>query len=116
MKSTEETRALAQEVLDYIHAHPEQHDQGSTGMCGTTMCIAGTAAFLEWGVNAERVVYDEYGGMTEACGPLLGLEPDEAEFLFFEMMDEEGAVQLLKQVIVGEPLSIPSDYYSGDSG
>lgn len=36
-------------VLDFIRAHPEQHDQAMWGRrtsCGTTMCFAGTATHL----------------------------------------------------------------------
>lgn len=104
MNSTEETRARAQGVLDYIHAHPETHNQSSTSMCGTYMCIAGTAAWLEWGMRAEDIVYGNWdkSGMSEVCGPLLGLDLDEAEDLFFDTMDEEAAVQKLKHIVVGE--------------
>ena len=106
---TPETQARAQAVFDYIHAHPEQHDQGSISACGTSMCIAGTAAWLEWGAEAHNHI-SERGGLRDACGPLLGLSATEAEYLFFETMDEERAVQLLKHAVVGEPLPIPDDY------
>lgn len=36
-------------VMDYIEAHPEEHDQDSLGIktkCGTTMCFAGLAVYL----------------------------------------------------------------------
>lgn len=50
MRTLEQQAALGRRVLDYIAAHPEQHDQTSFGektACGTTMCIAGTACFLD---------------------------------------------------------------------
>lgn len=80
MRVTDETKANAQAVLDYILAHPEKHSQRhvvglmdsswnffllpSSGesvedivlteenFCGTTMCIAGTVIFLNQGIDA----------------------------------------------------------------
>src|ERR1044072_1672642 len=38
---------LAYEVLDYIEAHPEKHDQATYfNSCGTTACFAGWASLL----------------------------------------------------------------------
>jgi len=117
MQSTEATRALAQRVLDFIHEHPEHHDQGSIDMngpqCGTTMCIAGTAAWLTWGDKSGDIIYTGTGapvGLIKV-GSLLGLSHNEAEDLFFNTSDNEKAVQKLKHIIVGEPFELNVDLY-----
>lgn len=112
MESTEETRALAQKTLDYIHSNPEGHDQrdffpdadATTGSCGTTMCIAGTALAIKHNFNFNRIrevaIYHprSYEG---AGGDALGLNEDEAQAIFYDM-DNERALQKLKKVVVGE--------------
>lgn len=106
MFTTEETRATAQAVLDYIHEHPEKHNQldffGVNG-CGTTMCIAGTVLFLEYGVStSNQAGAISTGSYSDMAGPLLGLEnDDETDWLFYEM-DNELAIQKLKHLVVGE--------------
>ncbi len=52
---------LAEEVLSYIHDHPEEHDQNQWGertACGTSMCFAGHAALLAFG--AENIAWTRY--------------------------------------------------------
>jgi hypothetical protein len=112
MQSTEQTRARAQEVLDYIHEHPERHDQNhwikdpdSTG-CGTSMCVAGTATWLEHGSKAIHLDSE-----IEAS-KLFGLSYWECQVLFYDM-DKERAVQKLKKVVVGEEFS-KEDFYTQD--
>lgn len=110
MESTEETRARAQAVLDYIHDNPERHEQGDwcstkdspDNMCGTTMCIAGTALFLHHG--SLQWYFDGMGNFSERAGELLGLDWIERDVLFYQMNNEK-AVQLLKKVVVGEDFS-----------
>ncbi len=105
MHSTPQTRAHAQDVLDYITAHPEKHNQSKftylvdreTG-CGTTMCVAGTSNWLMHGKEAMNFLDQD-----EAI-EFLGLGYDEAEVLFYEM-SEERAVQKLKKIVVGEEFS-----------
>lgn len=107
MNITPETQAMAQRVLDYIHEHPEQHDQkqffGASYDCGTTMCIAGTALFLEYGIQSDSAFYQRDFGLTftDVAGPLLGLDENEADDLFYKM-DNEIAVQMLKCIIAGD--------------
>lgn len=98
MISTPETRAHAQDILDYIAAHPEEHSQADwvrggfvpsdatpeTG-CGTTMCIAGTSIFLKQGpnvLNNPQEYYSELGRKN------LGLTYEEKEILFFLVTDD----------------------------
>jgi hypothetical protein len=114
MKSTEQTRALAQQVLDFIHDNPERHDQESwndgpldQNGCGTAMCIAGTANALFHGVDAIN-----YIAGVEAV-KLLGLD-HEASVIFYEM-DNDRAIQKLKKIIVGEEFS-KEDFYTDEDG
>ena len=107
MKSTENTRELAQRVLDYIHEHPENHDQKSIQSCGTNMCIAGTTAFILYGHEADVILWSGYTndqghrGLEKMATPL-GLSDLEMRDLFYGTMNNEQAVQKLKHVIVGE--------------
>lgn len=70
---TTPNRQHAQDILDYIKAHPEEHEQYSwvqdpndispsaspeTG-CGTTMCLAGTSVFLTEGPRGLKKIYTE---------------------------------------------------------
>lgn len=100
---TEETMAAAQAVVDYIIEHPEQHDQRffvgvpsikhdgqrveagrlpDENICGTTMCIAGTAVYTSR--STEMVKCVENGFEPEAA-EILGLNEDECDMLFFTM-------------------------------
>lgn len=124
MKSTEQTRAAAQAVLDYIHTYPEAHDQevvkgeaATTTPCGTSMCIAGTAIALKNNIKS-LLDWEDYwdekdlgaqshsdAAWVKEAREILGLDEDEAIDLFFEY-DEETAVQKLKHVVVGEEWQI----------
>lgn len=111
MISTGETRAHAQDILDKIHEHPEQHNQNVWGErtdCGTTLCVAGWSVVLkgqdQWltytepdGSKTEELVCATY----EKAQYNLGLTSDEAINLFYNSENEE-AVQKLKHIIVGE--------------
>lgn len=110
MQSTTETRARAQAVLDYIAKYPDKHFQGSwnhnpdsTG-CGTSMCIGGTATWLEYGVKSLNL-------NTELeASRLLGLSPIEADILFYDM-NEKNALRKLEKVAAGEPFT-EEDFYT----
>lgn len=112
MKSTPETRAMAEAVLEYLSKYPEKHNQvhwnfnaDNTG-CGTTMCIGGTAAWLAYGRSSINMNIE-----LEARN-LLGLSEAEAEVLFFEL-DEGRALDKLKKVAIGEEFT-SSDFYTLD--
>lgn len=121
MRNTPETRAEAQRVLDFIMENPEQHDQtawwsalsrGSRrvadardNICDTTLCIAGTAVYLQEGVEGLRERYDAFfrSGPTlpERAADILGLSLDERNNLFL-CMDNELARDMLIAVANGD--------------
>lgn len=109
---TEETKKAAQDVLDYIVENPGRHDQryfvadGSSfqfddNVCGTTMCIAGTAVFVTEGVNVLREC--TFGALDfEIEGArILGLDWDEANMLFYTM-DNNVAVDMTNAIAQGD--------------
>lgn len=104
MKVTDKRGAeLAQEVAEYITAHPDEWDQGTWG-CGTTACFGGRSLLMTG--QAEIHEYDGTGvevlylngntppGNAEAAGKLLELNGDQANSLFYDpwelVRDEEG--------------------------
>lgn len=117
MKSTPETRATARATLDYIAANPEKHKQadfymvhGDDGMpqfgdrnlteqtwCNTTMCVAGTAVFVDGGLEALRNCED----FDTEGADLLGLDFYEGSKLFY-VMDESAAVAMMEAVAEGD--------------
>jgi hypothetical protein len=109
MKSTIETREMAQKVVDYIGDNPERHSQSwfcsgweDEGMCDTTMCIAGTAVFLEGG--SEALVEGRQNGVkwwTDNGARILGLNKNEALNLFY-CMDNEAAVAATVAIAQGD--------------
>lgn len=120
MISTPDTRAMAQGVLDYIHEHPEDHNQrvffSDPEGCGTSMCIAGTTIALIDSELAERLraeywhpvngdvgAYSAGWHIENAAARALGLSKPESVFVFYDF-DNESAVQKLKSIVVGESL------------
>lgn len=97
--------ALAKRVSAHLHAHPEQHDQYeyyTETECGTTACVAGWTAILD-GADPIRRSYDEYGrafSISEYSQEALGLDDDEANALFHEIMDPVRARTYLEELIV----------------
>jgi hypothetical protein len=119
----EDTKAMAQAVVDYIESHPDKHEQASwfgkkfTGpdgeednmgfayeqtvsptACGTTMCVAGTALWLDAGMP-DKIVIPTFP--DELAAPLLGLNEEEAYALFFNM-DESRALDMLRALANGD--------------
>lgn len=110
---TDETKALAQRIVDYIIENPDKHEQAvvwgkvnyndadevvgitdyitpseRTTICDTVMCIAGTAAYLNGGIQELSKV--AYGGDWEThSGELLGLDNREACSLFYTMNEDK---------------------------
>jgi hypothetical protein len=119
MNITPETQAMAQAVLDYIHEHPEDHDQATFWRptdCGTSMCIAGTALNIAYGVTCVNDFFDivnpeptnEVIGISDAAGRLLGLEnPAEHDLIFYEY-NNEAAIQQLKHLVTGDATAFMS--------
>jgi hypothetical protein len=112
MKSTPETQERAMAVYDFISANPDAHNQKNyfdnpEGHCGTTMCIAGTALFLEYG-HKSLGDFDVYrnsnhpdSSIDDIAGELLGLNMHEAMSLFFDM-DNDSAMRRLKFIVAGD--------------
>jgi hypothetical protein len=109
---TEETKAAAQGVLDYIIANPEKHDQRhfvadsssfqfDDNVCGTTMCIAGTAVFVIEGVSALRECTFGSLDFEHEGARILGLDEAEATALFYTM-DNEVAVDMTNAIAQGD--------------
>lgn len=107
MKSTKATRLLAQQVGNFIEAHPEAHDQDSwiyedsSTVCGTTMCIAGTAAFLVNGLDFKATLdaVRNHGGWEQYGSELLGLDSEEAEVVFYA--ENDAAKKYIKRIAKG---------------
>lgn len=110
MNSTRATRAHAQDILDYISEHPDEHDQNNwvTGTipedatpetgCGTTMCVAGTSIFLKHGPAMLNDPIDLYSTLA---GVELGLNAVEKEALFYSMSNAQ-AVEALEAIAAGD--------------
>lgn len=67
-----------QQVVDYLRAHPDKHNQGEW-VCGTTGCIAGWAVAL---ANLTDISTLGAVGIEEEARRLLGLTDREAYALF----------------------------------
>lgn len=66
-------------AMDYLRAHPEQHDQrywGRQTPCGTTMCLAGTVAHLA----GHEFYWENYGNDIKKAG--LCFRPAEDELSY----------------------------------
>lgn len=125
----EETKANAQAVLDYIHAHPEKHSQSNwvgnkqgggyfwryfdseitetNVVCGTTMCAAGTAIYLFEGVAGLNAVGNPpvgalYKSWSQAAGHYFGFENSEESDKLFFRMNEEQVVDMLSALANGD--------------
>jgi hypothetical protein len=114
MKITPETQELAAEVFNFIQANPERHDQNiyfskdnpndDTAECGTSMCIAGTTLFLEYGIDnyVEALNFSGHGFISETAAPLLGLESKAESDALFHDYNNESALQTLKYIVTGD--------------
>lgn len=112
---TDETKAAAQGVLDYLESQPEKHNQESyfrlpanvkpetlteENFCGTTMCIAGTALYLDQGIEGIVNFYDGLDA-DEYSGQKLGLDAVEANTLFYTF-DNATALDALRAIAAGD--------------
>lgn len=101
---------LARAILDILEEDPDLHSQevwGVRNFCGTTMCIAGHAAYLtgkaEFVDNISLNITDsdfEGKDFCELGAHLFGLDEDTAEQLFFEYNNKR-ALAGLKQIADG---------------
>jgi hypothetical protein len=121
MKVTNETRALAYEILAYWLRF-NRHSQGSwvgsdeppiytekvgkqeVNVCGSTMCAAGTAVFLSTTpkkfLKAAQNRFNDDGWWEEKAGGLLGLDQGEAHKLFYSNVTT--AKKLMRAVAEGD--------------
>lgn len=103
------------EVKNYLEEHPEEHDQDSWGRrtaCGTTGCIAGTAAILNgadifWrdadGLgNAEAMYRCDSWTPFEYAVRALGLNNYEANWLFHTRTNAEAMALLDRFIAAGK--------------
>lgn len=121
MKVTNETRALAHEILAYwlrFNRHEQSHwvrDQEpqvytekangqKMNVCGSTMCAAGTAVFLTSTTKEfKTAVFENYYDQmwwTEKAGGLLGLDDREAHDIFHS--DNDTAKKCMAAIADGD--------------
>lgn len=119
---------LAQEALDYIKAHPEEHSQAVWAKrvdCQTFMCYAGTVAFLsgaefvfeenddyELATRIDGTVEDgvivkrgeETLGIWDAARLLLGINRNQAARLFIDADTYEDLRETVERYIAADAL------------
>jgi hypothetical protein len=111
---------LHRKVLEYIEAHPEEHDQNSWAVkkmsCGTTMCYAGTTLSLAgyqllWekllngdfaATEAQNPRTGEIVSIEEEAAKLLDLTSWEANRLFFEFGNVAHLYEIVNHITDGE--------------
>lgn len=89
-------QALGAEVIDYVRAHPEEHDQRRVAY-GNTACLAGWTIALHYGVRPANL-----HGMRHAhadAAQLLGLDTSLFATHVFSEMNETKAIHRLKSLI-----------------
>jgi hypothetical protein len=124
MRVTEQTKAEAQNILDYLESFPAVHDQrvwaGVAGdedfpapdvdniviepdknYCNTTMCIAGAQRWLAQGPHGlNEFSFNEFAAQQKAADAL-GLDYGESQSLFY-VMDNVYALDMLRAVASGD--------------
>lgn len=106
-----EAQALMLKVADYIDEHHDEYNQGE--WCGTTRCVAGTAAFLihgnpifeeprEWWPNGKKtieyIIDGEKLAVWDVAQTELGLTTDLADVLFDEKWRPSDPSQALRDL------------------
>jgi hypothetical protein len=105
---------LLRKTMEYIEAHPEKWDQGdwvSFGpTCKTTMCFAGTAAYLAGAVmvpgDIERCTLPD-GSRESIPGyaiEQLGLSDAQADAIFYSGPNSPRELRELVEDVIGEKL------------
>jgi len=109
-------------VLAYLKTNPERHNQSSwvysndiysfndidvlemrEGMCNTTMCVAGTAVFLDaLESNTPRIHILGDNGWTKKAASILGLDYDTAYHMFMNMNNTQ-VLEKLQELSLEEP-------------
>lgn len=109
---------MAQDIIDFFIENPEKHAQSSVcgdgltqlekmdnipdDLCGTTLCIAGSAVYLNEGLEGlKKLVRAEYTGWDTKAAELLGLNPYESHLLFYTM-DNQRAFDATNAIANGD--------------
>lgn len=120
---TEETKSVAQGILDYFILYPERHKQAmwiadnnsgdyffrggrdavsEENLCDTTLCVAGSAVYVSQGVEGLNAIGSEPAPNWEHYGAeALGLDEIEGGYLFF-CWDEEKAIDAVRAIAAGD--------------
>lgn len=128
-------KELLKNTLDLINAKPETHDQSNwvlvepSTVCGTTMCFAGHAAVLagveipdpkkhevaDWYVGkngeylnwkqADKVDFSARRPVAEFARDALGLNSEQADYLFGPELDREDLEEAVNELLNDEPIS-----------
>lgn len=131
MISDKKHRNLARQILNFIEDHPGLHNQQwfvngdletqfyswandedanipkhttDLDVCGTTMCIAGSAVFIGSGVEAFSDHIIGKSAWESSGARLLGLDYNESRALFFEFNNDR-ALRKLEKVKDGIPFT-----------
>lgn len=102
-------------VLDQITTFPETHDQSlwfsvdDTEACGTVGCVAGWAAQPHLSqLQAESELNEDFYFDWEAWGKqALGLDWEQATYLFAGIRSRDEVLLALKELANGDPMTIP---------
>jgi len=105
--ATPEQMAMRKATLAYIEINPNKHEQSywadnysteeTTNICGTKMCIAGTASFLDARMNGrERFTPPSGVSWTQHGMEILGLDEATAGKLFSGGNSNSDAVAMLR--------------------
>jgi hypothetical protein len=105
---------LLRKTMEYIEAHPQEWDQDewvAKGSCGTTMCFAGTAAYLMGAVMDPRVdvsmctLPDGSSKNIEwYAAEQLGLTVAQARAIFYSSVEDPRHMREVVELVVGEKL------------
>lgn len=124
--STPTPQEVAQRVHDYFVKFPEKHDQETwfmvvdgenfeedpdlavvdveNNVCNTSMCVAGTVMWNEYGRHGLRQFVsgsDNERMATRHAGDLLGLNAHQAHWLFYYSENDE-AKRVVKRIAKGK--------------
>lgn len=113
---------LLERVMQHITDHPEQHNQSMwVNECGTAACFAGWATLLSgWYVQRvapSKVVYVAHQDdlrdflVNDLAVELLGITNDEADVLFGYGNSREMLQLMVKDLVNGDALREPEDYF-----
>lgn len=110
---------LARKVIEHIESHPEEHDQSrfvAKTRCGTTACIAGHALLLsgEYDLHPMQVGdvddfrrvdgTDDFVIASDAGQVVLGLTDHQRDVLFYNLQDENDALDYLRGLLAAATL------------